>query len=165
MNIKAKSIVVLLGSLIAILSVPSIVLAAGTDSAPSSPCAATDTSCLNQQNAVSHPTPDPAVCPVDAKTNKPDCNAAGKTCQTDTKCDSIFTTYLTPVIQLLSAAVGVIVVAVIIFSGIQFSSSGGDPQAVASAKSHIQSAVVALIAFIFLWAFLNFLIPGGVFNG
>lgn len=106
--------------------------------------------------------------PVDLQGfNTPDHAASASTtaCSKDSKCKSIFTDYLIPAVNLLSALVGVIVVAVIIFSGIQFSASGGSPEAVASAKKHLQSAVIALVAFIFLWAFLNFIIPGGVFNG
>lgn len=79
-------------------------------------------------------------------------------------CEKIYS-YVDEAINLLSAVVGIIVVAVIVFSGIQFSTSGGDPQKVASAKTHITNAVIALVAFLLLWAFLNFIIPGGIFNG
>ncbi len=102
------------------------------------------------QQQTYQPTPDPA--------------AANKTCAADSHCKAIYT-YLDDAVNLLSALVGVVAVAMIIYGGIEFSSSGGDPQRVASAKSHITNAIIALVAFLFLWAFLNFIIPGGLFNG
>ncbi|CAN5400391.1 hypothetical protein BH10PAT3_BH10PAT3_5520 [soil metagenome] len=71
--------------------------------------------------------------------------------------------YLLIFINLLSALVGVVVVGSIIYGGIQYSSAGGDPQKVASAKKRILNALVALIAFIFMYAFLQYIVPGGVF--
>lgn len=65
-------------------------------------------------------------------------------------------------INFFAGAVGVIVTIVIILAGIQYSSAGGDPGKAASAKKHIYNAIIALIAFIFLWAFMQWLIPGGV---
>lgn len=86
-----------------------------------------------------------------------------QTCQSDNNCKQIYT-YLYDTADLVSALVGIVAVAMIIYGGIEFSSSGGDPQRVASAKKHITNAIIALVAFLFLWAFLNFIIPGGVFN-
>ena len=65
-------------------------------------------------------------------------------------------------INVLSAAVGLIVIAVIVFSGIQYSSSRDDPQVVAAAKGRIMNAIIALVVFIFSWTILQWLIPGGV---
>lgn len=66
-------------------------------------------------------------------------------------------------INLLSAGVAVIVVISLIFAGIQYTTSGGDAQKVAAAKSRIYNSVFALVAFLFLYAFLQWLVPGGVF--
>lgn len=90
--------------------------------------------------------------------------AAGKSCDQNADCKKIYD-YLIKAADLLSALVGVAAVGMIIFGGIEFSSSGGDPQKVASAKNHITNAIIALVAFLFLFAFLNFIIPGGLFNG
>ncbi len=65
-------------------------------------------------------------------------------------------------INFFAGLVGVIVTIVIILAGIQYSSAGGDPGKAASAKKHIFNAILALIAFIFLWAFMQWLIPGGL---
>lgn len=66
-------------------------------------------------------------------------------------------------INILSAVVGVVVVAVIVFAGIEYSSSGGDPNRTAAAKSRIINAIVALAAYMFLYIILQWLIPGGLF--
>ena len=69
------------------------------------------------------------------------------------------------VIRFLSAGVGLVIVGSIVVAGIQYSASGGDPQAAAKAKSRISSTLTALVIFIFSYALLNYLIPGGFFNG
>lgn len=51
----------------------------------------------------------------------------------------------------------------IVIGGIQYSLSKGDSGAVASAKKRIVNALLALLAFIFLRAFLEWIIPGGIF--
>lgn len=78
-------------------------------------------------------------------------------------CDLI-AEYINPFISLLAAAFGTIAVISIILGGIQYITSEGDPQKTASSKRRITNTIVALIAFLFLYAFLEFLIPGGVFN-
>lgn len=67
-------------------------------------------------------------------------------------------------INILSATVGIVVTAVIIFAGIEYSSSAGDPQRTAAAKSRIINAIIALIAYMFLYVALQWLIPGGLFG-
>lgn len=70
--------------------------------------------------------------------------------------------YLQPFINFLAALVGVAVVISIVVGGIQYSSSGGDPSKISAAKKRIFNAIIALITFLFLYAMLNFLIPGGL---
>ena len=69
------------------------------------------------------------------------------------------------IIRFLSAGVGLVIVGSIVVAGIQYSASGGDPQAAAKAKSRISSTLIALLIFIFSYAFLNYIIPGGFLNG
>jgi hypothetical protein len=73
--------------------------------------------------------------------------------------------YLNPAINLFSGLVGVVVVTSIIAGGIQYSSSAGDPQRAAKARGRISNAIIALIAYAFLYMFLQFIIPGGLFKG
>ena len=74
---------------------------------------------------------------------------------------NIITKYLNPFIKILSVMVGIAVVIGIIIGGIQYAASAGDPQKAAGAKLRIRNAVIALLAYFFLYAFLKFLIPGG----
>lgn len=67
------------------------------------------------------------------------------------------------IINLLAAGVGVVVTIMIIVGGIQYASAGANPQMVQAAKKKIINAIIALIAFFFLYAFLQWLVPGGVF--
>jgi type IV secretion system pilin len=77
----------------------------------------------------------------------------------------IFSKYINPVVNLLAALVGVAVVASIVAGGIQYSSAAGDPSKVAAAKQRILNSLMALAGFMFLYAFFQWLVPGGVFNG
>jgi hypothetical protein len=83
-------------------------------------------------------------------------------CRTDgTSCNPV-TKYLNPLINALAIFAGIAVVIGIIVGGIQYSSSGGDPQKAAAGKKHIKMAIIALVGFFFLYTFLQFLLPGGV---
>lgn len=65
-------------------------------------------------------------------------------------------------INALSAAVGIVVVIMIVWGGIKYTSSRDNPQQAAQAKEHIRNALIALVFYIFMMAFLNWLVPGGV---
>ncbi|CAN5658311.1 hypothetical protein BH23PAT2_BH23PAT2_06050 [soil metagenome] len=65
--------------------------------------------------------------------------------------------------DVLSVLVGIVVVMMIVIGGIQYSSAGNNPQAVAGAKKRISQALFALVAYIFMFAFLQWIVPGGVF--
>lgn len=79
---------------------------------------------------------------------------------TQTNCPLI-NKYLNPAIALLSALVGIAVVIAIVWGGITVATSAGDPQKAAAGKNHIRNAIIGLVAFIFLYAFLKWLVPGG----
>lgn len=109
----------------------------------------------------------PAGCPGSATYNKDplptNClyYSSGSTLNTGSG-GGLYSKYLNPFIVFLSGAVGVIVVISIIVGAIQYSSAGGDAQKVASARNRIKNAILALIAFIFLRAILNWIIPNGI---
>jgi hypothetical protein len=134
------------------------------------------------------PTPNPCVigtessCPVNSSTNctigtatvKCTDPAAGDTScgkyqgptttdktQGSTQCNFI-TQYVQPFVNFLTALVGVAVTISIVIGGIQYGSSAGDSAKVSAAKNRIRNSIIALLAFIFLYAMLNFLIPGGL---
>lgn len=63
----------------------------------------------------------------------------------------------------MSALVGVVIVAMLVWGGIQYSSAGADPSKVQAAKQKIINAIIALVLFIFGYALLQWLVPGGIF--
>ncbi len=83
-------------------------------------------------------------------------------CQLDPGNCNIVQQYIDPLIKFLSALVGIVVVIGIVIGGIQYSSARDNPQAVGAAKKRITNAILALIVYFFLFALLNFLIPGGL---
>lgn len=72
--------------------------------------------------------------------------------------------YLQTGINLVTALAGLAITAAFIMGGIQYSTSGGNPQAAAAAKKRIGNAVMALLALVFLYTFLQWLVPGGIFG-
>ena len=72
--------------------------------------------------------------------------------------------YIIPVINVLAGSVGIIVVIMVAWGGLQYASAKDNPQQAAAAKDHIRNALMALVMYIFMLAFLNWVIPGGVLN-
>jgi hypothetical protein len=68
------------------------------------------------------------------------------------------------IIRFLSAGVGIAVVASLVWAGVQYTASRGDPAATAKAVERMRNTVIALIAFIFLAALLDYVIPTGFLN-
>jgi len=71
--------------------------------------------------------------------------------------------YLKMILQLLSMGVGVVVILMLVIAGIQYITSVGDPANIKKAKERITNAITAMMLFIFAYAILSFLIPGGIF--
>lgn len=78
----------------------------------------------------------------------------------DPDCDLV-AKYINPMISFLSIFAGIAVTIGIIYGAIEYSSAGSDPGKVQKAKSHIRGAIIALLAFLLLWALLRWLQPGG----
>jgi hypothetical protein len=70
--------------------------------------------------------------------------------------------YIDPVVAVLATMVAVFVVLSIVIAGIQYSAAADDSSKVAAAKGRIQKAIIALLAFLFLLAFVKYIIPGGL---
>lgn len=68
---------------------------------------------------------------------------------------------LQTVINFLAIGVGVVATISIIFAGIQYITGGDNPQQLQNAKNRIIKTITAVIVFIFMWAILNWLLPGG----
>jgi len=81
----------------------------------------------------------------------------------DSSCNKFVENYLNPAIIVLTSLIGIAAVLSIILAGIQYSASADDPGAVTKAKQRIFNTILGLVAYLFLLAFLNYLIPGGIF--
>lgn len=97
---------------------------------------------------------------VEIETNAHDPAAAG--CTGD-DCNLV-RDYGVPIMNFLGAIVGIVVTISIVTGGIQYASSADDPQKVAAAKKRITNSIIALIAYLFLFGFLQWLVPGGFFR-
>lgn len=71
--------------------------------------------------------------------------------------------YIVTFTNVLSALVGIVIVIMIAVGGIQYTTARDDPQAVSAAKNRIRNAILALVFYLFGFAFLQYLIPGGIF--
>jgi hypothetical protein len=66
------------------------------------------------------------------------------------------------IIRFLSNGAALALVGSLVYGGIQFTLSRGDPQATAQALNRIKSVAGALLLFIFAYAILNYIIPGQI---
>lgn len=94
------------------------------------------------------------------------CNQTKPTNQSLTKCisNNPIVKYLNTIVNVLSAGVGIVVVIMIIVGGIQYSAAGDKPDALSAAKKRITNALIALVAYALIYSFLQWVVPGGVFN-
>ncbi len=67
-------------------------------------------------------------------------------------------------INILTAGVGVLALAGIVYGGILYASAGGNPEQVKKARTIFLNVAIGVIAFAGMFTVLNFLIPGGVFR-
>lgn len=66
--------------------------------------------------------------------------------------------------NLVSGAISLVIIGNIIYAGIQYSMAQGDPSKASKSKDRIRNAVIAFIMYLSLYAFIQWLIPGGVFK-
>lgn len=89
-----------------------------------------------------------ADCKVEGELNKTNCGIVA---------------YIVNFTRLLTAVVGIVVVIMIAVGGIQYTTARDDPQQVSAAKTRIRNAILALVFYLFSFAFLQWLVPGGIF--
>ena len=99
-------------------------------------------------------------------------------CETDTaiiKCNNVDVTksgvqntgvwsLLLTAINILTAGVGIAAVGGIVYGALLYTSAGGSPEQVKKAMGIITNVVIGVVAYALMYALLNFLIPGGIFN-
>jgi hypothetical protein len=66
------------------------------------------------------------------------------------------------IIDVLAAGVGIVVTGSIIWGGVQYTIAGNNANTVSAAKKRILDSLVALFIFFFMFAFLEWIVPGGI---
>ncbi len=66
-------------------------------------------------------------------------------------------------VNVLTAGVGIAAVAGVIIGSVMYMTAGGSPDKVKKANIMLTNVALGIIVFATMWAFLNFLIPGGLF--
>ena len=77
--------------------------------------------------------------------------------------DSILTVLVT-ISNWLAAGVVIAVIGGIIYGAIMYATSAGDAAKAKSATEIIRNAFIALVLYFLMWAFLQYIVPGGLFN-
>lgn len=67
-------------------------------------------------------------------------------------------------VNILTAGVGVLALAGLVYGAILYTSAGGSAEQVKKAMDIFRNVVIGVVAFAGMWVLLNFLIPGGAFN-
>jgi hypothetical protein len=70
----------------------------------------------------------------------------------------------TTIMRFMSILVGIAVTGGIIYGGILWSTSQGNPAQTQKATAVIFNAILGLIMYILMFAIINFLVPGGLFQ-
>jgi hypothetical protein len=68
------------------------------------------------------------------------------------------------IVNILSAGIVIAAIGGIAYASVMYTTSGGSPDKVKQAKTIITNVVIGLVAYAFLWSFLNYITPGGMFN-
>lgn len=68
------------------------------------------------------------------------------------------------VVNIMMAGVAVLAVGGIVYGAILYTSAGGNQEQVKKAIGIITNVVIGIVAFAAMWAIIQWLIPGGVFN-
>lgn len=132
-----------------------------TTTASSTTCTTTATKCCPKGASSAQDLGTCAQCETSGGCVDPVTDPAASTTCSQSNCNLV-TSYLNPLINMLAALVGVACVISIIMAGIQYTTSAGDSGKAAAARARITTTIIAFIAFIFLYTFLQFIVPGGI---
>lgn len=125
--------------------------------------------CMKTLEKAWTPTAQPTNVSAGCSSLDPTCTPTGGDCKGNGTIESVnekncgIISYIVIITNVLSALVGVIIVAMIIWGGIQYSTAGADASKVQAAKQKIINALVALVLFVFGFTIVQWLIPGGLF--
>lgn len=68
------------------------------------------------------------------------------------------------VVNFMSIIVGLAVLIGIVFGALLYTSSSGNAEQAKRGIGYIRNAVIALVLYVFMFAIINFLVPGGLFS-
>lgn len=68
------------------------------------------------------------------------------------------------VINILTAGVGVTAVGGVIYGAVLYTTSGGSVDQVKKARGIFMNVIIGLLMYTLMYAFLNYIVPGGMFN-
>jgi hypothetical protein len=74
------------------------------------------------------------------------------------------TSILLLIINILTAGIGVAAVGGVVYGAILYTSAGGSMDQTKRAKTIIFNVVIGLVVYALMYSFMNYLIPGGIFN-
>lgn len=89
----------------------------------------------------------------------------GNKCVSDDGSGSSIFTVLNIALQVLTWGIGIAGTFGIVISGIQYMTARDDPAQMTKAKNRIIHIAIGLVAYAVMWAFLQWLLPGGILNG
>lgn len=67
-------------------------------------------------------------------------------------------------LNILTAGVGIVAVGAIAYAGFLYTTAQSNAEQTKKALEMIRNTVIGILLFAFMFAFVNFLVPGGVFN-
>lgn len=68
------------------------------------------------------------------------------------------------IVNIMTAGVGVLALAGIVYGAVLYTSAGGSPEQIKKARTIFTNVVIGVLAFAGMFTLLNFIVPGGVFN-
>lgn len=104
--------------------------------------------------------PDVTTIKEKEKTNDPNKISCGSAAGSD--CGGVVKNIVNPGIRLMTGVVGIVLAISLVLAAITYGAAGGDPSKVAAAKKRITNTILALIAYIFTFGLLQWLVPGGI---
>jgi hypothetical protein len=79
--------------------------------------------------------------------------------------DNAMIALILAIVKFLTYGVGIVITLSVVISGLQYATAQSDPSTVAKARTRIFNAVIALLLYVFAFAILNYLVPGGLISG
>lgn len=68
------------------------------------------------------------------------------------------------IINILTGGIGLVAIAGIVYGSILYTSAAGNPEQVKKAMGIFTNVVIGIVAYVLMYAVLNFIVPGGLFG-